>query len=98
MKRLFLCFLFLLQLSGTGCSFELQKIDGRISVAGSEPFTYVRLIDDVQHEYRLVGPKAETLRQGWQGRNVQLDGRIVKDAIGPGMPAEFEVKEIMGRD
>lgn len=94
MKILTHSLLFLLLTCGTGCSGELFQISGRVSVAGNAPFTYVRIVDAQRHEYRLVGPQAERLRHDWQGREVLLSGRVVKPAVGPGMPAEFEVVRI----
>ena len=96
MKRLIPCLLLLCLVAG-GCRLVQQQIEGRISVAGNEPFSYVRLVDPEQHEYRLVGPEAARIRRTLQGRDVILKGKIVRDAVGPGMPAEFEVREVVPR-
>ena len=96
MRALFLISLLLIMGVGA-CRMEVQSLSGRISVAGNEPFTYVRLVDAQQHEYRLVGEKAERIRRTLQGREVELRGRVVKQAVGPGEPAEFQVDEVLAR-
>lgn len=92
MKTFLLTALSLLLLTATGCSAD-KVLSGRVTLAGSAPHSYVRILS-AQTEYRLVGPQEQQLREQWQGREVRVDGRVVKEAIGPGFPAEFEVKHI----
>jgi len=72
----------------------LLIITGKVAVAGNEPFSYVRLLTAELQEYKLVGPKAASLRRHHQNEVVKLEGRIVQPAAGPGLPAEFEVTRI----
>ena len=95
MRRTFLTILFLATLAVPGCAADLTSIEGRVAVAGNAPFTYVRVIAQDDIEYKLVGPKADILRRSWQGRIVRLEGKVVKEAIGRGFPAEFEVRSLV---
>ena len=81
----------------TACNEDKKIITGKVAVAGHEPFAYVRVIDQDKVEYKLVGPMRDTLRKEYQGQIVQLEGKVVKKSVGPGMPAEFLVLVIVAR-
>ena len=76
-----------------GCSSV--KIAGRVAVKGSEPHTYLVLVSNGQ-DYKLVGPLRDEIWKSFQGRRIRVRGRIVREARGPGFPAELEVLEILG--
>ena len=64
-------------------------VTGRVTVTGSEP--HVRLVVvTAAATYELVGPAAEELRR-LQQRRVTVRGRIVREASGPGFPAQLRV-------
>ena len=64
-------------------------VTGRVTVTGSEP--HVRLVVVTAAEtYELVGPAAEAL-QRLQQRRVTVRGRVVREASGPGFPAQLRV-------
>ena len=67
------------------------EVSGRVVVTGSEPHVMLVIVtDDTRHE--LVGELAEAL---WklQQRQVTVRGRIVRQALGPGLPARLAVDE-----
>ena len=71
-----------------------MTVQGKVAVKGSEPHTYLALSAE-QTEYSLVGPLAEDLSRNYQGKYLRVRGEIIKEALGPGFPAEFEVQEII---
>ena len=88
-----------------GCTINAQKepaspppepmqIMGKISVKGHMPFPYLCLTTTGNVEYRLVGPMEEKIWRNMQQRVLTVEGRIIKKAVGPGFPAEFEVVKI----
>ncbi len=84
-----------------GC--DTVTVEGRVTVKGSEPATWVALVETgngepespVRTEYALVGPLADEIRSRHQGRHLVVRGRIVSETRGPGFPAELEVIEIL---
>ncbi len=76
-----------------GCTSLVFR--GKVTVKGSEPHTYLVLVAK-DTEYKLVGRLQEKIWQQYQGRTIEVRGEIIKDAIGPGFPAELEVTEILG--
>lgn len=70
------------------------KVAGRVAVKGNEPHTYLVLVSD-SREYKLVGPLQEKIWKTYQGQRIRVRGRIVREALGPGFPAELEVLEIL---
>ncbi len=64
-------------------------VTGRVTVTGSEPD--VRLVIVTGEEtYELVGDPAEELWRRQQ-RRVTVRGRVVREAYGPGFPAQIQV-------
>ena len=84
-----------------GC--DTVTVGGRVAVKGSEPSTWVALVETgneeterpARTEYALVGPLADEIRSRHQGRHLVVRGRIVSEARGPGFPAELKVTEIL---
>ena len=72
-----------------------MQISGKVAVVGNVPFTFLNLVTADKVEYRLVGALEEKIRREMQQMILTVEGRIVKKAIGPGFPAEFEVFEIL---
>ena len=70
---------------------ETITVSGRVTVTGSEPHVMLVIVTDDVH-YELVGEVAEEL---WklQQRQVTVRGRIVRQALGPGLPARLAVDE-----
>ncbi len=66
---------------------------GKVSVKGSEPNTYLALTAEDGTVYELAGEKAGELRDEYQGRLIEVRGMLVKEAVGPGMPARVEIME-----
>ena len=70
---------------------HVVEVSGRVTVAGSDPHVMLVLVGAEEH-YELVGDHAPAL---WhlQQRRVTVRGRVVRQAYGPGFPAQLEVEE-----
>ena len=66
-------------------------LTGRITVTGSAPHVKLVIVTDDQ-AYELVGETSEGL---WrlQQRRVTVSGHVVRQALGPGFPAQLEVEQ-----
>jgi len=73
------------------CS-TLSTVTGRIVVKGSEPHTYLA-IETSEVEYALVGDLADEVAE-YQNLVITIQGMVVSEALGPGMPARLEVHRI----
>ena len=76
------------------CS-TLSTVTGRIVVKGSEPHTYLA-IETPEGEYALVGDLVDDVAE-YQNRVITIQGMVVSEALGPGMPARLEVRRIRVR-
>lgn len=76
---------------------DAAEINGQISMKGSMPNTYLALSTESGKEYKITGPLKEKLAADYQYKEVTLAGEIVKEAVGPGFPAEFRA-EIISSD
>ncbi len=74
---------------------ETMIIQGRISVKGNEPHTFLSLTTDSNIEYQLTGDYNDKIRRIYQLQIITLKGEIKRDAIGPGFPALFDVQKIV---
>ena len=69
---------------------EIISVTGRVTVTGSEPHVMLVIVTDDVH-YELVGEVTEDL---WklQQRQATVRGRIVRQSLGPGIPARLAVE------
>ncbi len=74
---------------------QTQVVEGKITIRGNEPHSYVHLETQSKQHYCIVGEFEQAIRESKQHQTVKLKGRVVKKAKGPGFPAEFEVLEII---
>ena len=66
---------------------------GTVVVTGSEPRVQLVLVTEEAH-YEIVGDlKAELWQQ--QQRTVSVQGTVVREAAGPGVPARLDVQRIL---
>lgn len=72
-----------------------KTIQGRVALKGSEPYTYV-VIQTETEVYKIVGDFQEKVSRDYQNKYIKVKGRVVKDADGPFMPAEFNITGIIG--
>ena len=72
-----------------------QDIRGTIYIKGHLPQSYVSLKVSSHLNYNVVGRLSPLLRSSYQGKEVTLRGRIISEAVGPGMPARFQVTNIV---
>ncbi len=74
---------------------DLIVLTGRVAIKGNAPHTMVVLTTASETgkkvDYQLVGPLSGEIGRKYQNRTVRLQGRIVRDPLGPGFPAQFEV-------
>ena len=68
----------------------LIAVTGRVTVTGSEPNVQLVIVADAL-TYELVGAPAGEL-WGLQQRRVTVRGRVVREAYGPGFPAQLQVE------
>lgn len=68
---------------------QVIELTGRVAVTGSAPLTILVLVTETGH-YEIVGDLAPELRK-LQQLHVTVRGFIVRDAAGPGFPAQFQV-------
>ena len=66
------------------------EVAGRVVATGSDPFVILVIVTDANEQYELVGERADPL---WdlQQQQVTVRGRVVREAAGPGFPAQLEV-------
>ena len=71
-------------------SEEMIAVNGRVVVTGSDPLVILVIVTDANEQYELVGERADPL---WdlQQRQVTVRGRVVRQASGPGFPAQLQV-------
>ena len=67
----------------------LIVVTGRVTVTGSEPHVQLVIVTE-EETYELVGAPADELRR-LQQRRVTVRGRVVREAYGPGFPAQLQV-------
>jgi len=70
-------------------------LTGRVTVRGSEPHTTLVMASAERGDVQLGGKLANEIRSRHQGRVVEVRCRIVREAKGPGFPAEAEVLKIV---
>ncbi len=68
---------------------QVIEFTGRVTVTGSAPLTILVLVTETDH-YEIVGDSAPELRK-LQQLQVTVRGRVVREAAGPGFPAQFQV-------
>ena len=64
-------------------------VSGRVTATGSDPHV-ILVLDTGTEYYHLVGEQAAEL-WGLQQRQIEVYGRVVRQARGPGFPAQLEV-------
>jgi hypothetical protein len=68
---------------------QVIELTGRVTVTGSAPLTILVLVTETDH-YEIVGDLASELRN-LQQLHVTVRGRVVREAAGPGFPAQLQV-------
>ena len=69
---------------------DLIETEGKLSVKGHDPFTFLALTEQGGKSYKIVGRHYETL-YGHQGEIVWVKGKLIKSAKSPARPAVLEV-------
>ncbi len=105
-KFIFILFICMFSL-GNGCSktqtkpmtdeqtSNLTTIQGKISIKGNEPHTWLALTTKEGRDYRLKGDLAKTLRNHYQQQVVVLEGEILSKSKTPGLPSAFAVHNMV---
>ena len=68
---------------------QVIELTGRVTVTGSAPRTILVLVTETDH-YEIVGDLAAELRR-LQQVQVTVRGHVVREAAGPGFPAQLQV-------
>ena len=68
---------------------QVIELTGRVTVTGSAPLLMLVLVTETDH-YEIVGDLVPELRN-LQQLYVTVRGRVVREAYGPGFPAQFQV-------
>jgi hypothetical protein len=95
MKALTPLLLLVLIAAGSGEPPGTVVLTGRVTVRGSEPHTIVVIASAERGDVQLSGRLAGEIRSRHQGRILEVRCRIVREALGPGFPAEAEVLKIL---
>jgi len=74
------------------------QIQGKVSVKGSGPHTYLCLSTKSGTDYRLEGGLKDLIWGRYQQEVITLEGVIARKAVGPGFPAEFVVHKIQSKE
>ena len=77
------------------CALPIQ-VSGIILIKGNVPHLYVALESETGKTFRLIWLQEgiDLLRQ-FQYRKIAVTGCFIKEGLGPGMPAEIEIWEVM---
>lgn len=73
-------------------------LTGKITVKGSEPRTFTALTAEDGAVYEISGPLAGQLAREYQYVTVTLEGELVRQSAGPGMPARFRAEKIVSTE
>ncbi len=95
MKALLPFALLVLIAAGSGEPPGTVVLTGRVTVRGSEPHTMVVIASVQRGDVQLSGRLAEQIRSRHQGRVLEVRCRILREALGPGFPAEAEALKIL---
>ena len=68
---------------------QVIELTGRVTVTGSAPLLMLVLVTETDH-YEIVGDLVPELRN-LQQLFVTVRGRVVREAYGPGFPAQLQV-------
>ncbi|MBN2735742.1 MAG: hypothetical protein JXR70_02095 [Spirochaetales bacterium] len=69
-------------------------VQGRISVRGNEPNTMLT-IETSHGVLEITGPLKQQIWQNYQGQEIKIRVKLVREALGPGFPARVEALEIL---
>lgn len=70
-------------------------IEGRVSIKGNEPHTYLSIVTSEGEEFRIVGELEKSISKKYQGNTIKVKGKIVQKGLGPGFPPQLEVEKIV---
>jgi hypothetical protein len=70
-------------------------IQGRISIKGNAPHTYLSITTPEGKEFRIVGELEQEISKKYQGNIIKLKGKIIHEGLGPGFPPHLKVNEIV---
>lgn len=73
-------------------------VQGKISVKGNEPHTYLCISTKEGLDYKLVGSLKDEIRARYQHVILHVSGKFTGKALGPGFPAELDVFEYTESD
>ena len=93
MKKIFI----VLSLIGlfVGCAQDnVMELEGRVAMKGSAPHTYLSIKDTKTKTSYKIHNQAKFDLTKKQNQTVKVKAVLIKEAIGPGLPAVIEVVEV----
>lgn len=87
--------LVLVALGFMGCANSADmEIEGKLSVKGSEPHSYLSIKDtQSKKNYKIQNKESFDLMHK-QKQTVKIRAKFIKEAVGPGFPAVIRVVEV----
>ena len=78
-----------------GCTQDnMMELEGRVTVKGSSPHTYLSIKDSKSHKsYKIQNNESFNLMKK-QNQTVKVKATLIREAVGPGFPAVIEVVEV----
>jgi hypothetical protein len=95
MKKSFILVFLLIFLSVILPGCATATYNGKIAVIGSDPHTFVSLVDEEGRVFKITGEFEKKLRKEYQNQQVVLKGSVIAEAKGPGFPAVLKVIKIV---
>ena len=93
MKKMIAGVLIMLSIIGCANSIEIE-LEGKIAMKGSEPFTYLSIHDKRSRKsYKIENKESFDLLHK-QKQIVKVKAELIKEAVGPGLPAIIKVVEV----
>lgn len=78
-----------------GCAQDnVMELEGRVTVKGSEPHTYLTIKDTKSQKSYKIQNQAKFDLMKKQNQTLKVKAVLIKEAIGPGFPAVVEVVEV----
>ena len=78
-----------------GCSqSQSMELKGHISMKGSAHHSYLAIYDKSSQTSYKIQNKEKFNLEAYQNRDVVVEVKVVKEAIGPGFPAEIEILKL----
>jgi uncharacterized protein YcfL len=93
MKRYILGVAIMFGMMGCASSNEIE-LEGKIVMKGAEPFSYLSIKDKKSSKSYKIQNKESFDLMHKQKQVIKVKAQIIKEAVGPGFPAEIKIVEV----